>query len=337
MRYLLLRNLLLKYLLLFINIALALYLSGSIFEELYHKFTLINISSKPISPLKETTVNELDNAAKYKYDVKDIGLQGYCASIDSYHYIIPNDNKKTDHNQWLLITGGIHGNEHISERVVTGLIERIRMGKCTPSINLLMIPVVNPSGRETRWKQGIRENANDNDLNRDFVYRTQSESCAIHNYITRFKKKGHNIVGGINFHSGALIVCYQPDSRSFDELDEQEKIVASQSKSLATRYVAIDEEIKHPCKLDTYDSNQRYKETRTVTDGVINGYEWYPATGTFDEYLLREHNIPSICVELAKDKQDFSEFESRLDALCKFVETPLHLDSPTTSMNCVQN
>jgi protein MpaA len=79
----------------------------------------------------------------------------------------------------VLVVGCIHGNETAGIPVVS------RLRRLRPSIDLWVIPTLNPDG----CARGTRGNARGVDLNRDFYARTQPETRAVAAFIRRIKPR----------------------------------------------------------------------------------------------------------------------------------------------------
>jgi protein MpaA len=66
----------------------------------------------------------------------------------------------------VLVVGGVHGDEPSSVAAVIGLVRRLRTGEL-PTGDLLIVPALNPDG----LARGVKNNARDVDLNRNFASR----------------------------------------------------------------------------------------------------------------------------------------------------------------------
>jgi len=73
----------------------------------------------------------------------------------------------------ILIVGGVHGDEPSSVEAVVGLVRRLRAGE-TPAGDLVVVPALNPDG----LARGLKNNARDVDLNRNFGARNWSAAHA---------------------------------------------------------------------------------------------------------------------------------------------------------------
>jgi carboxypeptidase D len=192
------------------------------------------------------------------------------------------------------LTGTIHGSEFISGEILFRFIDYLTtqyaaddtVKNLVDSRYIVIIPVMNPDGLQA----GTRQNANDVDLNRNFILGassfTQNESQAMRLYSL---DKKFNI--SVTYHSGTVVV-----NTLFDYAGEKRNgIVPGEYdlvKSLGRIYA--DAGFKNSNGIMTTEDDE------DVVDGVINGGDWYIANGTLQDWSYLEAGCIDYTVEVAR-------------------------------------
>lgn len=174
----------------------------------------------------------------------------------------------------VLVTAGVHANERgtregalrlVRELIQTETLDRYRLG-------IIVIPNVNPDG----FAAWTRNNANNVNLNRDFIDATQPETQAVRALVER-----ENIIGAVDLHGGG--------------------------QGLRVNFVGPDD-TRHTIKPAVMERSQRMFDA--VWEWVLDNDEepWlYPFTdgsdgaglvGTFHNGIAADYDVPSLLLEL---------------------------------------
>lgn len=204
------------------------------------------------------------------------------SEISENYYYIHKGNYKT--NNYILLTGGIHGDEQIGTHILLKLIRKIKNKDIVVKNNLIIIPCINKSGIMT----GKKLNSNNVDLNRNFSIDSEEnyekETMFVKDVLDTYS---HKIIFSLSFHSGGKCICHPPDSSKIVYDDELVKKCVRLAKS--------------------YDAHEKYFYNLSGKKPIIKGLEWYEAVGTFDEWIFYKYKIPCICVELDEQKNKFTK------------------------------
>jgi carboxypeptidase D len=197
----------------------------------------------------------------------------------------------------------MHGNEPLGTEMCLYLIDHLLQGYCTNdprSVNLLnsvelwVLPLMNPDGREANPPQ--RYNANGYDLNRCFpegsatnlgnvlygspadTYRLQPEVQAVAAWTLT-----HHFCLGANLHCGSLVVNYPYDN------DNLGSVPSPAPDDAPIRAMAL-----------TYASNNAPMWTSPYfLDGIVNGAAWYTVSGGMQDWNYRYAGCFDVTIELA--------------------------------------
>jgi hypothetical protein len=224
------------------------------------------------------------------------------------------------------LTGAIHGNENATTEVLVRLIDYIiskyRNGdsyvkSLVDNRYIVIIPMLNPDGVALH----TRENANGIDLNRNFIeawtlepdhgstpfsepesdsIRAYSESMIFHSSLT--------------FHTGAVIVNMPFDYAS-DYLGGDIPLENDLVNYLSLEYSRSGRFLESPGLLNT----------PRVTDGTINGGDWYIAHGTLQDWSYKQTGCIDQTVEIANYRPDTKAeldelFDLNRDSILAYIE-----------------
>ncbi|MBN2042129.1 MAG: DUF2817 domain-containing protein [Spirochaetes bacterium] len=211
------------------------------------------------------------------------------------------------------LTGSIHGDENATTEVLIKFIDYIlgeyKQGN-SDIVNLVnsryivIIPMMNPDG--VYLKQ--RTNSNDVDLNRNFSVAwtsgvhhgsapfSESESQTVRDY-------SQDIVfhSSLTFHTGAVIVNMPFDYES-EHGDGVMPLESGLVDYLALAYSRAGAFLETPGLLDSI----------YVTEGTINGGDWYVAKGTMQDWSYKEAGCIDYTVEISETRP---ETESEMNEL----------------------
>ncbi len=158
-----------------------------------------------------------------------------------------------------------------------------RIKRLVDSCEIFINPLMNPDG----YVSMTRNNANGTDLNRNFpvpdgtigddgIYTTRTETNAIINWAQQ-----HYASYTINFHGGALVVNYPWDYDSTKAPDDS-----------LFKFISINYSRRNP---PMYASS-------TFPYGITNGYDWYEANGTLQDWTYWACGDLHLTVELENTK-----------------------------------
>ena len=189
-------------------------------SELYKCPKITNGVNQNLNKLKIIDViKQYGELLKEHHDVfrreKPIG-EGEDSSLIQLYTL---DKTKTE-KPIILIVGGVHGDEKTSVR---GIYETMRFllssnkwsRFITSNFIVQIVPCLNVYG----FNNNKRNNANNKDLNRDFVKQTQKETKALTDYIKKNKDKIKIILDSHNAYNEEFVSCKQ-EMKYFDEYED---------------------------------------------------------------------------------------------------------------------
>ncbi len=198
----------------------------------------------------------------------------------------------------ILFIGSIHGNEYSSKYLMDEWVNELERNNQNIPTNkkVIVIPNLNPDG----FAANRRNNANNVDLNRNFETADwQTDTYAPDNSL---------IVGG-----GGLNPLSEPESQAIAAFTLQLNPKLVLSFHGAASYVIANQAGGSNAWADIYGQLTGYSNMT----GVPGGFS-YPITGTYDDWLLEKHGIPSVIVELANNFN--AEFSRNKAALWEMVK-----------------
>ncbi len=210
------------------------------------------------------------------------------------------------------LVGAMHGNEELSTEILVVLVEYLLSEYCSgnPSIKSLLdntelhiLPVANPDG----FRSGSRFNTAQVDLNRNFPWSwtelgasglspgDQWETRAL---MQDALEKAYTL--SVSLHTGSFGI-----SRLWDYTGELGWSWNGSSIAYTREYFT---EKLLPIKgaVDTLGEGYRRLLPETYAGDFFNreGYDWYPAYGTFQDWLYGAAGIPAFTLEI-DTRQDF--------------------------------
>ncbi|KAF5897149.1 carboxypeptidase M, partial [Clarias magur] len=206
--------------------------------------------------------------------------------------------------------GNMHGNEVVGRVLLLQLIDYLtRSYMSDPFVTRLMnttrihiLPSMNPDGfessaRDCVYSQG-RFNKNGVDLNRNFpdAFFSNSEQV-IEKEVEAVMKwlKTELFVLSANLHGGAVVASYPYDnSNGGNELQEESSITPDDDVFV---HLAKTYSINHATMQK---GNKCYDQGfKDFTDGITNGYSWYPLEGGMQDYNYVWAQCLEITLELS--------------------------------------
>lgn len=202
----------------------------------------------------------------------------------------------------------IHGDEPVGTEMCLYFIDLLLKGygsndtrivNLVSNVELWIVPLVNPDGRESSPPQ--RYNANGYDLNRSFPEGSsvnlgnslygpgintsglQPEVRAIVAWTTN-----HSFSMGANFHTGALLVNYPYDNENLGSVfspSPDEALFAAMSRSYASNNPPMWANNSSP-----------------FVNGVVNGAEWYAVSGGLQDWSYRYASSLDTTIELSDNQ-----------------------------------
>jgi hypothetical protein len=225
------------------------------------------------------------------------------------------------------ITGAIHGDENVTTEMIVRMIEYFtgNYSSSTSIKNLVdnryivFIPMLNPDGVVA----GSRYNTNAVDLNRNFSSQWHSgfdhgtapfsepESSAMRDYSSAI---GFHF--SITFHTGEVIVNMPFDyaSLSIDGIGPAEYSLVSHIGLIYTTSGSFLE-------------SEGILDNQYVTDGTINGGDWYVINGSLQDWSYIEKGCIDYTIEVSDDKKPGTAeeidklFELNRDSIIAFIDT----------------
>lgn len=176
--------------------------------------------------------------------------------------LLSDENRKK-----VLIIGVFHGDEPQGEFLIRQFLKE---RKTAPKNRLLLIPCLNPDGKELN----TRQNANGVDLNRNFP------------------TKNHIITNDEHYFGGT-------NPASEVETQFMMKIIEEYKPDFILSLHA-------PYRVVNYDGDakRQAEEISKLTGYPVEEDIGYPTPGSFGTYAGKERQIPTITLELPEDKQD---------------------------------
>ena len=200
----------------------------------------------------------------------------------------------------------MHGDELPGYVLMLRLIDYLLEGydsipKVTELVNQLQIwinPLANPDGTyflgDFTVNQATRGNATGKDLNRDFPeiqwgeipedFSCQPETKAMMEFMTK-----HPPVMSANIHSGAELVNYPWDAWPERHADDD-------------WFQFVSRQYADTVHLDSHKDPEFEDYLTDEIDGITNGYDWYYAPGTRQDYVTWYLNGREVTLELSIDK-----------------------------------
>ena len=266
-----------------------------------------------------TTVEDMSNWDKYPtYDVyvqmmnefasdfPDIAsLESIGTTVDGRELLVLKISDNVDQEEdepEFLYTSTIHGDEtagfvfmlRFIDSLLTNYGENSEITDYVNNIEIYVSPNANPdgtySGGNSTVSGATRFNANGVDLNRNFPDPAtgphpdgnswQPETIAMMDFAEE-----HNFIHSANFHGGAEVVNYPWDTWSRDHVDD----AWLQHVSYAYADPAI---ANSPSGYFTGNSS----------DGIINGFDWYPIKGGRQDFMNYFHQCRESTIEISTQK-----------------------------------
>lgn len=201
-----------------------------------------------------------------------------------------------------LYTSTMHGDEVVGFVLMLRLIDLLLQGygndneitNLVDNLEIWINPMANPDGSYSRnedlsLEDAVRGNGTGVDLNRDFPVFTEGDPDDITGRETETRTmmvflREKRFTMSANLHSGAEVVNYPWDSDSVAIADDNwYKFI---SREYADEAKAVD---------------PQYMTDLTV-DGTINGWDWYPAYGTRQDYMDYYLGGREVTLELSTEK-----------------------------------
>jgi len=161
------------------------------------------------------------------------------------------------------------------------------------NIEIFINPLANPDGTYHDGNNSvfgaIRSNANGVDLNRNFPdfisgLHPDGESWQVENIVVMDYANNHNFVMGGNFHGGTEVLNYPWDTMHTRHADDQ-------WFQLVCRAYA-----------DIVHENSPNNYMNEYNDGITNGYDWYEADGTKQDWLNYNPRDRDVTFEISDEK-----------------------------------
>ncbi len=167
----------------------------------------------------------------------------------------------------VLIVGVFHGDEVQGEFLIENFIKE---RKSPPKNNVLMLPCLNPDGKELK----TRQNANGIDLNRNFP------------------TKNRKIISDKQYYGGS-IPGSEPETRFITDIIEK-----YEPKFILT--------IHSPYKVVNFDgpAKEQAEQISKITGYPVSEYIGYETPGSFGTYAGKERQIPVITLEVDEKKSN---------------------------------
>ena len=213
-----------------------------------------------------------------------------------------SDNVTTDEAEpEFFYTSSMHGDEttgyilmlHLIEYLLEGYSSDPEVADLVNEMEIFINPLANPDGTYRAGNSTVsgarRYNSNGVDLNRNYPdiidgphpdgQAWQPETLAFMDFAA-----AHNFVVSANFHGGIEVVNYPWDTRAPLHADDAWwQLVCRQYADTAHAY-----------------SPNGYMDA--LNNGITNGYAWYEANGTRQDYMNYEHYCRELTIELSNTK-----------------------------------
>lgn len=215
----------------------------------------------------------------------------------------------------------IHGNEAVGRELLLHFVQDLtmryirrerRIVQLLNTTEVWVVPSINPDGFEL----GVRSNAADRDLNRDYPDQftgsprcVQPETRAIMEWTLR--GPGSPFAISLALHGGSLVVNYpfdgNADFRSRQESPSQDD---AEFRALALAYASNSVDIA---------SNSRFR------DGITNGAAWYVLNGGSQDWNYLEAGCMEVTAEVSRrkfpeDTELASHWANNREPLLRFAE-----------------
>jgi hypothetical protein len=200
-----------------------------------------------------------------------------------------------------LYTSTMHGNEivgfvlllRLADVLLKGYGNDMEVTHLVDNLEIWINPLANPDGSYSiddglSLRHSFRHNIDGVDLNRDFPVPGKGEAddptgrARETRSMMEFMHE-HRFSMSANFHSGEEVVNYPWDNWEAPHVDEDWFVLVSREYVDEARAV-----------------DPAYMLTLTV-DGIINGYSWYPAAGTRQEYIMYYLGGREVTIELSRE------------------------------------
>ncbi|MCP4571003.1 MAG: T9SS type A sorting domain-containing protein [bacterium] len=197
---------------------------------------------------------------------------------------ISDDVQNTEPEPEVRLSSTMHGDEPVGMVMLMNLAEYLTDNYGQPGQEALtalvdgteihLLPLHNPDG----YVAGLRRNANNYDLNRNFEVQAslQPENADFDWY-----GQTHHFVLSANAHTGALVVNY-PWDKTYDRAPDDAALIL-----MSTAYASLNP----PMAASPY-----------FPGGITHGADWYPALGTLQDWVYVEHGCLDVTLELSDTK-----------------------------------
>jgi predicted deacylase len=205
-----------------------------------------------------------------------------------------------DGREYLIYIGGMHGNEANSTKLMEQWRDElaVSLGRIPGDRSVVVIPAANPDGLAA----GLRLNANQVDLNRNFPAKDWKQS------VTLPARPDPTNAGGTTPLS-------EPESKAIAEYLEKKQarlIISFHSRASIVEANGTGDSVAVAAM---YAAKTQYEAVSSADSKAIFQYD---TTGAMEDWLRDRPNKPAILVELASDTD--SEFERNKDALWSTIE-----------------
>ncbi|XP_046680544.1 carboxypeptidase D-like isoform X2 [Homalodisca vitripennis] len=254
----------------------------------------------------------------------------------------------------LKLVGNIHGNEAVGREVLLHFIEYLvteynkgnkRVRRLLDYAHVHILPSMNPDGFACALRDNVvddhdsepgihppghcmardgRANSLGKDLNRNFpdYFRKvrpelQNETLAVMRWLDDFP-----FVLSAALHGGSLVANYPFDNSKYDSSLSKEPNLTEDDdvfKHLALVYAR-----KHPTMHKGKACPNNYAKD-TFPKGIVNGAEWYPLTGSMQDYNYVVHGCMEITLEIScckfpEPEELQSSWDQNREPLLAFLE-----------------
>ncbi len=298
------------------------------------------------------------------YPTYELLMQGFATSypsicrLDTIGYTVEgrlllcaviSDNVNTDENEpEFFYSSSMHGDEttgyvlmlHLIDYLLSGYGTDTRITNIVNNIELYINPLANPDGTfaggNTTVSGATRSNANGRDLNRNFpvpdgsigddgTYTEEIETQAMKNY-----DADHTFVVSANFHGGIELANYPWDYTGTDHADK-------------TWWMYVCKEYADTAQANSpsgyFDATPSMYVGSPDYPGVVEGYSWYPAPGSRQDYFQYFGHCREVTLEISDTKTpSASTLESYWDynyrSLLNYIEQSLYGIRGIVTDNC---
>lgn len=248
------------------------------------------------------------------YDIKIIGKSVLGRNIYSI-------NKEFNKNyKWALITAGIHAREHLSCDLVCFFIQKLREEKSLP-YNISFVPLINPDGVDfcingaKGYKEDIKNKLIKINGGEDFtLYKANANGVDLNN---NWDAKWENNFSKKEKPSSQGFYGYSPMS------EPEVKALAKWSRSLDL-FLTLSYHLKgEEIYFDFFQDKKAYKRDLKVAKVFAKSSGYHirkmgkKSSGGFKDWCVQEFRIPSLTIELGRDKYSHPYPKSDFDNICK--------------------